>query len=60
LWGALEGFADLDPKGTVQAAMSDNAPFVKDVQGEEFEKGRARGRSLSREQAIELALSSTQ
>jgi hypothetical protein len=58
LWGALEGFADLDPKGPAHAAMSDNTPFLKDIQGEEFEKGRARGRSLSREQAIELALSS--
>jgi predicted ATPase len=57
LWGALEGLADLDPKGTAQAAMGDNTSFLKDIQGEEFEKGRARGRSLSREQAIEFALS---
>ena len=56
LWGALEGFADLDPKGSAHAAISDNTPFLKDIQGEEFENGRARGRSLSREQAIEFAL----
>jgi len=58
LWGALEGVADLDPKGTAQAAMSDNTAFLKHIQGEGFENGRARGRSLSREQAIEFALSS--
>ena len=58
LWGALEGFAELDPKGTAHAAMSDNTPFLKDIQGQEFENGRAQGRSLSREQAIEFALSS--
>jgi len=58
LWGALEGFAELDPKGTAHAAMSDNTPFLKDIQGQEFENARAQGRSLSREQAIEFALSS--
>jgi len=58
LWGALEGIADLDPKSTARGAMIDNTPFLKDVQGVEFERGRARGRSLTREQAIEFALSS--
>jgi predicted ATPase len=58
LWGALEGIADLDPKGTARGAMSDNTPFLKDIQGPEFEKGRARGRTLSREQAIEHVMSS--
>jgi predicted ATPase len=58
LWGALEGIADLDPKSTAQDAMSDNAPFLKDVHGVEFETERARGRTLSREQAIEYAMSS--
>ncbi|HEX7263054.1 MAG TPA: hypothetical protein VF383_02635, partial [Candidatus Dormibacteraeota bacterium] len=58
LWGALEGIVDLDPKSTARGAMSDNKPFLQDVQGAEFEKGRARGRTLSREQAIEYTLSS--
>ncbi len=58
LWGALEGIADLGPTITASGAMSDNAPFLKDVQGVEFEKGRARGRTLSREEAIEYAMSS--
>jgi predicted ATPase len=58
LWGALEGIADLDPTSTAEDAMSDNTPFLKDVHGAEFETGRARGRTLSREQAIEFAMSS--
>jgi len=37
--------------------MSDNTPFLKDIHGAQFEKGRAQGRTLSREQAIEYALS---
>ena len=57
LWGALEAIAELDPKSTTLGAMSDNEPFLKDIQGAEFEKGRARGRTLSREHAIEYALS---
>ena len=56
LWGALEAIADLDPKSTAGAAMDDNAAFVQDVQGAEFENGRTRGRSMSREEAIEYAL----
>ncbi len=56
LWGALEGISDLDPKSTARSAMADNTPFLKDIQGAEFEKGRARGRTLSREQAIEYAM----
>jgi len=58
LWGALEGIADLDPKSTARGAISDNTPFLKDIQGAEFEKGRARGRTISRAQAIEYAMSS--
>src|SRR6266568_3961486 len=58
LWGALEAIAELDPKSTTRMAISDNTPFLKDIHGAEFEKGRARGRTLSREQAIEYALSS--
>src|SRR6266566_4648428 len=58
LWGALEAIAELDPKSTAGGAMGDNTPFLKDLHGAEFEKGRARGRTLSREQAIEYALSS--
>jgi len=59
LWGALEGIADLDPKSTARGAMSDNTPFLKGIQGAEFEKGWARGRTLSREEAIEYAMSSS-
>jgi len=58
LWGALEGFADLSPKSTAPAAMADNAAFLKEIQREQdFEQGRAGGRALTREQAIEFALS---
>jgi len=58
LWGALEAIAELDPKSTTRMAMSDNTPYLKGIQGAEFEQGRARGRTLSREQAIEYAMSS--
>jgi ATP/maltotriose-dependent transcriptional regulator MalT len=58
LWGALEGVADLDPKSSATGAMMDNTPFLRDIQGAEFERGRARGRTLTREQAIEYAMSS--
>lgn len=58
LWGALEAIAELDPKKTTLGAISDNTPFLKDVRGAEFEEGRARGRTLTREQAIEYAMSS--
>jgi predicted ATPase len=57
LWGALEGIAELDPKSTAAAAMTDNAPYLKEIHGADFEKARARGRSLSRDEAIEYALS---
>jgi hypothetical protein len=57
LWGALEGIADLDPRSTALAAMSDNAGYLKDIRDGEFEKARAQGRSLSRERAIEYAMS---
>ena len=57
LWGALEGIADLDPKSTARAAMSDNARYLKEIRDGEFEKARAQGRTLSREQAIEYAMS---
>jgi hypothetical protein len=56
LWGALEGMADLDPKSTAQRAISDNERFLKDIRGDaEFEKGRAGGRTMTREEAIDLA-----
>ena len=58
LWGALEAIAEMDPKSTARAAMDDNARFLRDVQGAGFEEGRATGRKLSREEAIEYALSS--
>jgi len=60
LWGALEAIADLEPKSTARDAMSDNTPFVSGVQGSAFEQGRARGRTLSREMAIEFAISAAQ
>jgi hypothetical protein len=59
LWGALEGIAYLDPKSTAAPAMTDNTPYLKEVQGADFEKARAHGRSLSRDEAIEYALSSS-
>lgn len=57
LWGALEAIGQLDPKSTARGAMSDNTPFLKDIQGVGFEKGRTRGLTLTREEAIEYALS---
>ncbi len=57
LWGALEALADLDPRSTARNAMNDNEAFLRGVQGARFEQGRAHGRTLSREAAIEYALS---
>ncbi len=56
LWGALEAIAELDPRSTARKAMDDNEGFLRDVKGAAFEQGRARGRTLSREAAIDFAL----
>jgi hypothetical protein len=60
LWGALEAIADLEP-GTsaspARGAIDDNARYVEPVRGPDFDAGRAQGRTQSREDAIEYALS---
>ena len=57
LWGALEALAEREPRSTTQEAMRDNTPYLRGVQGDDFEKGRELGRGLSLDEAVERALS---
>jgi predicted ATPase len=56
LWGALEAVAEREPKPTTEQAIAEYQPFVEPVRGEGFEQGRAHGRTLSLDQAVEYAL----
>jgi len=56
LWGAVEAAGERDPRPTTANALGEYAPFVEPVQGADFERGRARGRTLSLEAAVEYAL----
>jgi predicted ATPase len=56
LWGALEAVAEREPKPTTEQAITEYQPFVEPVRGEGFEQGRAHGRTLSLDEAVEYAL----
>jgi tetratricopeptide (TPR) repeat protein len=56
LWGAVETAGERDPRPTTPEALREYAPFVESVLGADFERGRARGRTLSLEDAVEFAL----
>ena len=56
LWGAVEGIADREPRPTTARVIAEYGPRVEPVQGEEFERARAYGRTLSLEQAVDYAL----
>ena len=56
LWGAVETAGERDPRPTTPEALREYAPFVERVQGADFERGRARGRKLSLEDAVEYAV----
>jgi predicted ATPase len=57
LWGAVESAAEREPRVSTTAALGEYEPYLERVQGEEFEVGRRRGRSLSLEGAVRYALS---
>jgi predicted ATPase len=56
LWGAVESISEREPKATTGQALMEYRPYVERVEGPEFERGRAHGRTLSLEAAVEYAL----
>ncbi|HSS92385.1 MAG TPA: adenylate/guanylate cyclase domain-containing protein [Candidatus Dormibacteraeota bacterium] len=58
LWGALEATAEREPRSSTREAMQEYAPYIEPIRGAEFDRGRARGRDLSLEEAVEYALAS--
>jgi hypothetical protein len=56
LWGAVESLSEREPKVTTGQALEEYRPYVERVEGPEFEQARARGRTLSLEDAVEYAL----
>ena len=57
LWGALEAVAEREPRPTTTAGLRECEEYVERVQGEEFEAGRARGRTLTLKEGVQYALS---
>ena len=57
LWGAVEAVAEREPKPTTEEAILEYEPYVERLSGPDFERGRARGRALSLEEAVDYALS---
>jgi hypothetical protein len=57
LWGAVESVAGREPRPTTTAAIREYEPYLEAVQGTEFDRGRAHGRTLSLEDAVRYALS---
>jgi hypothetical protein len=59
LWGAVEAVAEREPKKTTDENLREYTPYVERAQGPDFERGRAHGRTLSLEAAIEYALAAS-
>jgi predicted ATPase len=57
LWGAVETAAEREPRVTTRRAMREYEPYLEQARGAGFERGRARGRALSLEEAAQHALS---
>ena len=57
LWGAVEGEAERAPIGQWENEREEYAGYVFAVAGPEFERGRADGRAMSLDEAVEYALS---
>jgi hypothetical protein len=51
-WGALEGAAEREPARGWRIALRDCARWGDEAAGDEFERGRERGRKLSPEEAL--------
>ncbi|HET7758868.1 MAG TPA: adenylate/guanylate cyclase domain-containing protein [Gaiellaceae bacterium] len=56
LWGAVETAGERDSRPTTSEALREYEPYVTPVGGADFEQGRAQGRRLSLEAAVEYAL----
>lgn len=56
LWGAVETVGAREPKPTTERALREYWPQVERVRGAEFERGRAYGRILSLDEAVDYAL----
>jgi predicted ATPase len=56
LWSAVETAAEQEPRPTTSAALAEYAPYLEAVPGEVFDRGRERGRALSIDEAVALAL----
>jgi predicted ATPase/class 3 adenylate cyclase len=57
LWGAAEAVGEREPRPTTAEALREYAPYVEPARGADFDRGRARGRALSLEDAVQHALS---
>ena len=55
--GSRGGVAEREPKSTTEQALLEYGPYVERVSGPDFERGRAHGRALSLEEAVDYALS---
>jgi predicted ATPase/class 3 adenylate cyclase len=55
LWGAVESISEREPKATTSQALDEYRPYVERVEGPDFEHGRAHGRTLSLEDAVDFA-----
>jgi predicted ATPase/class 3 adenylate cyclase len=56
LWGAVEAAGDREPRPTTAGTLRECAPLIEPVRGTDFERGRAYGRELSLDAAVEYAL----
>ena len=56
LWGAVEAEAERTPRATTTENMIQYEPYLEPVRGDAFEAARARGRTLSLEEAVVYAL----
>jgi predicted ATPase len=57
LWGAVEAALERTPKSTTEQALAEYAPYVEPLACDAFEQGRAHGRRLALNEAVDFALS---
>ncbi len=56
LWGAVESLAEREPRPTTIAGLREYEEYVEGIRGPDFDQGRTRGRTLSLEAAVRVAL----
>ena len=57
LWGAAEADGERAPRRSTADSLTFYEPYLEPVRGDAFEKARAKGRTLSLEEAVDYALS---